>query len=37
MKGEGEGKIEGTLDQDGEKIKLDGTFTLSIEAEQVYE
>ncbi|HEX7900813.1 MAG TPA: hypothetical protein VF950_23850 [Planctomycetota bacterium] len=37
MKGEGEGKIEGTLDQDGEKIQLDGTFTLSIEAEQVYE
>lgn len=37
MKGEGEGKIEGSLDQDGEKIKLDGTFTLSIEAEQVYE
>jgi hypothetical protein len=37
MKGEGEGKIEGSLDQDGEKIKLDGTFTLSIEAEQTYE
>lgn len=37
MKGEGEGRIEGVLDQEGEKIKLDGTFTLSIEAEQTYE
>lgn len=37
LKGEGEGKVEGTLDQDGEKIKLDGTFTLSIEAEQSFE
>ena len=37
MKGEGEGKIEGTLDQDGEKIQLDGTFTLSIAADQEYE
>ena len=37
MKGEGEGKIEGTMDQEGEKIQLDGTFTLSIDADQVYE
>jgi hypothetical protein len=37
MKGEGEGKIEGTLDQEGEKMTLDGTFTLSIEADQTYE
>ena len=37
MKGEGEGKIEGTLDQEGEKIQIDGTFTISIEADQTYE
>jgi len=37
MRGDGEGKIEGILDQDGEKIKVDGTFTISIEAGQAYE
>ncbi len=37
MKGEGEGKLAGTLEQDGEKIKLDGSFTLSMDAEQTYE
>jgi hypothetical protein len=36
MKGEGEGRIEGVLEQDGEKIKLDGRFMLSMDAEQDY-
>ena len=37
MKGEGEGKLAGTLDQEGEKIKLEGSFTLSMDADQTYE
>lgn len=37
LKGEGEGKIEGTLDQNGEKIQLDGTFTLAIDSVTSYE
>lgn len=37
LKGEGEGKVAGSIDQEGEKIGIDGGFTLSMEAEQVYE
>ena len=37
MKGEGEGKMAGEFLQDGETIKLDGRFRLSMEAEQTFE
>ncbi len=37
MKGEGEGTMAGEFLQDGETIRLDGRFRLSMEAEQTYE